>query len=261
MAKHRELGYAGVTILLVGVIFITWTERFGVPESSGFLGHMIGVIGFVLMLATETLYSLRKRAVRRPIGRMSSWLQVHIYMGLVGPFLVFLHAAWSFRGLAGIVLLLTAIVVLSGFIGRYIYTAVPRTADGIEIEAGVLREQIAELEGLLGRYRVPVSPDLPPEAVESHWRTVIFRAPNDLWMRVRGWLDRRKVDRSSRAEQAEIDRLMRRRKSLERQMSTLRTSRRLLAIWHSVHVPLGVVLFTAAFIHIIGAFYYATLLR
>jgi len=36
---------------------------------------------------------------------------------------------------------------------------------------------------------------------------------------------------------------------------------RLLALWHSVHIPLGLTLFTAAFIHIGAAIYYATLLR
>jgi hypothetical protein len=38
-------------------------------------------------------------------------------------------------------------------------------------------------------------------------------------------------------------------------------ARRLLALWHAVHIPIGMVLFTAAFIHILAAIYYATLLR
>jgi hypothetical protein len=35
----------------------------------------------------------------------------------------------------------------------------------------------------------------------------------------------------------------------------------LFSLWHTVHIPFGIVLFAAALIHIIGAFYYATLLR
>jgi hypothetical protein len=41
----------------------------------------------------------------------------------------------------------------------------------------------------------------------------------------------------------------------------LARTRRLLSLWHTIHVPIGLVLFTAAFIHSIAAIYYATLLR
>jgi hypothetical protein len=34
-----------------------------------------------------------------------------------------------------------------------------------------------------------------------------------------------------------------------------------MALWHTLHVPIGLALFTAAFIHIVAAIYYATLLR
>ena len=42
-------------------------------------------------------------------------------------YLVVLHAGWKFNGLAGVLTLVTIVVVISGVIGRYIYTAVPRT--------------------------------------------------------------------------------------------------------------------------------------
>jgi hypothetical protein len=32
--------------------------------------------------------------------------------------------------------------------------------------------------------------------------------------------------------------------------------RRLLGLWHAFHVPLGMTLFAAAFLHIVGALYY-----
>jgi hypothetical protein len=38
-------------------------------------------------------------------------------------------------------------------------------------------------------------------------------------------------------------------------------ARRLLSLWHAVHIPIGVALFATAFVHMIGAIYYATLLR
>jgi hypothetical protein len=41
----------------------------------------------------------------------------------------------------------------------------------------------------------------------------------------------------------------------------VKQARRLMSLWHSIHIPLGVVLFVAAFVHIGGAIYYALLLR
>ena len=76
----------------------------------------------------------------------------------------------------------TIIIVVSGFIGRYIFTRIPRTLDGLEIEGGLSHE-------------------------------------------------------------------------------ALKQARRLLALWHTIHIPIGMVLFTSAFIHIGAALYYSTLLK
>ena len=48
---------------------------------------------------------------------------------------------------------------------------------------------------------------------------------------------------------------------LQRQVASLAAARRLLALWHTIHIPIGMALFTAAFIHIVAAIYFATLLR
>ena len=130
MSSRRELWLSLVAVLAITGLYFGVSIRLGVPEARGLFGHGLGILGFTLMITTEPLYSLRKRATRRVPGRMSDWLQFHIFTGIVGPYMVFLHSAWAYRGLAGIVLLMTAVVVASGFVGRYIYTAVPRTADG-----------------------------------------------------------------------------------------------------------------------------------
>jgi hypothetical protein len=116
---------------------------------------------------------------------MKSWLQFHIFSGLVGPYMVLLHTSWKFSGLAGATTLLTIIIVVSGFIGRYIYTRIPRSLDGIEI-----------------------------------------------------------TDPGAQAQAAVLAR-----------------SRQMLSLWHAIHIPIGMALFTAAFIHIGAALTYVTLLR
>ena len=180
---NKELWWAlgaGIVITIIYGAVVYFTRA--ITAAGELFGHGLGILGFVLMLMTEILYSLRKRTRSASWGKMASWLQFHIFTGLVGPYMVLLHTSWKFNGLAGVTTLFTLIIVVSGFIGRYIYTRIPRTLDGLEIE-GTLSE------------------------------------------------------------------------------SALRQARRLMALWHTVHIPIGMVLFVSAFVHIGGAIYYATLLR
>ena len=175
IASYLIAGFYGYVLYLTGAI----------PAAGELFGHTLGILGFLLMIMTETLYSLRKRSRTVRWGKMSEWLQFHIFTGLVGPFMVFLHTSWKFNGLAGVVTLMTAVVVISGFIGRYIYTRIPRTSDGIEL-------------------------DTPLGEVQA---------------------------------------------------AAIANARRLMALWHMVHIPIGMALFTAAFVHLGGALYYSTFLK
>jgi len=169
-------------VLISGVYGATVFLTREIPPAADLFGHSLGILGFILMLMTETLYSLRKRSRSAKWGRMSSWLEFHIFTGLVGPFMALLHTSWKFNGLAGAITLFTVVIVISGFVGRYIYTRVPRTLEGTEI-AGTLSE------------------------------------------------------------------------------AALRQTRRLMALWHTIHIPIGMALFVAAFVHIGAALYYATFLK
>ena|SRR5690349_11302929 len=180
---NKELWLAFLAMILITGIYgliLFFTRK--VPPASEFFGHSLGIVGFVLMLLTETLYSLRKRSRSVRWGKMSTWLQLHIFTGLVGPYMVLLHTSWKLNGIAGVTTLFTIIIVVSGFIGRYIFTRIPRTLDGLEIESGLSQE-------------------------------------------------------------------------------ALKQARRLMALWHTIHIPIGMVLFVSAFVHIAGALYYATLLK
>jgi hypothetical protein len=224
--SNRELWFSFIVIVILTVLYLFMVVTLReIPAASDFFGHMLGVLGFILMLMTETLYSLRKRSRSARWGRMADWLQFHIFTGLVGPYMVLLHTSWKFNGLAGLVMLMTLIIVASGFIGRYIYTAIPRTADGIEIEAVELQRQIAVMETELKRL----------EATQSAQIT--------------------------RAQRKHLKTLQRQRRALVRQVASLAQARRLMALWHAIHIPIGVALFTAAFVHMGAALYYATLLR
>jgi hypothetical protein len=269
--SNRELWAAFIAILLITLVYLFAMSQLGsIPAASGFFGHGIGILGFVLMLMTEVLYSWRKRSLSARWGKMSAWLRFHIFTGLVGPYMVLLHSSWKFNGLAGIVMLLTVIIVLSGIVGRYIFTAIPRTADGAEIEASELERQVAVIEGSLQKWR-----ESQPEVVRALAQSmrggsqpvgnsilaVFGRTFSDAGYQLRFWRARRKIQSRYRAQTVELEGLFKRRRILRRQVSSLIMARRLLSLWHAVHIPIGVALFATAFVHMIGAIYYATLLR
>lgn len=126
--RGRELWYALAAIVAVsGLYAVAFSQAGRLPAASGSVGHGIGIAGFVLMLMTATLYPLRKLRAGGSWGPTASWLRLHMVTGLVGPYMVLLHTAMRFNGLAGLTMLLTALVVASGLVGRFLYTRVPRS--------------------------------------------------------------------------------------------------------------------------------------
>jgi hypothetical protein len=137
MSKHRrELGYAFIGIAVVSVVYLIAYKVTGTfPPPSSALGHWTGIIGLVFMLAAQTAYSSRKQTRDTRWGPMVKWLQAHVMMGLVGPYMVLIHTAGRFEGLvADVATLLTVIVLLSGVVGRYLYAAIPREMEGVDPE-------------------------------------------------------------------------------------------------------------------------------
>jgi hypothetical protein len=204
------------------------------------------------------------------LGRMSTWLQFHIVTGIVGPYMVLLHTSWKFSGLAGVVMLLTIIIVVSGFIGRYIYTAIPRTADGAEVALDDLQAQIAQADARLLTWSA--NRPMAVAALASRWATVpegpqgnvmpvLGRAFSRLGYQLQLLRETRRLDAEGRRQAVQLKQLVEERRRLQRQIQSLATARRLLAIWHTIHVPLGVALFMMAFVHVGAAIYLATFLK
>lgn len=262
--RPGELLYALIAVVFITLVYLGMNVILGeVPAASGFYGHSMGVVGFLLMLMTEILYSLRKRSRLARWGQMSSWLRFHIFTGIVGPYLVLLHSSWKFNGIAGVLTLMTAIIVISGFIGRYIYTSVPRTADGLELESDELERQIALIEGKVQAW--VAAQKTVPQALVPYLQRPAVRASGGIGLVLsRGALDGQaalKLDTSPSEEAHELEMLLRRRDALSRQAAALQVARKLLATWHAVHIPIGLGLFSLALVHIAAATYYALLLR
>lgn len=100
-------------------------------------------------------------------------------------------------------------------------------------------------------------------AVEKHSETgwVSGRHFSDLRFQQQWNREISRLAPTARAQAAQMEKMLRRRRQLDQQIESLTTVRRMLALWHAIRIPFGMALFTAAGIHVVAAIYYATLLH
>tara|TARA_R110002049_G_C9177390_1_gene563014 strand:+ start:11080 stop:11835 length:756 start_codon:yes stop_codon:yes gene_type:complete len=119
--RHLVTGLL-VLMLLLWAGFV-WHRDPAFPGS--FTGGMLGIAAAAFMfvpfvyLVIKRIKPLKKWVTRRV--SMPKLLLWHIYAGIIGPILGLLHSAHRFDSTVGIALiLLMFIVVISGFVGRYL---------------------------------------------------------------------------------------------------------------------------------------------
>jgi hypothetical protein len=94
------------------------------PSTS--LGKAYGVAG-TCMILTNLLYLLRRRLARLRFGSLRAWLDVHTFTGLFGGLLVVFHSAFQVRStIAALTVGSLFVVLLTGIVGRSIYSLTPK---------------------------------------------------------------------------------------------------------------------------------------
>jgi len=130
------------TLLVMIILVVWWGAAFHVsPRFAGSpLGGTLGVSGALLMLGTLVYLVIKrvkpiKAAVTRKVP-MRTLLAWHTYAGLLGCLLVLLHTGHKFESVLGTSLTaLTLMVVLSGFVGRYLLRQI---GDDVREKRGLL---------------------------------------------------------------------------------------------------------------------------
>jgi hypothetical protein len=161
---------------------------------------------------------------------------------------------------------MTVVVVCSGFVGRYIYTAIPRTSSGDEMQAAQIQAELDRAEGQLQAWLA--ARGAPFQTLVQEMRDL----PIARHTGIRALAKRRRADRrywqawedavarlseAQHAQAGELAQLLATRHALQRQIQALTGGYRLMAAWHAMHVPLAVVLFLLAFAHAIAALYFS----
>lgn len=123
--KDQDRFITSALVLLMLVIWLGFLLHRSLWFAGSFWGGVLGVSGAAIMLV-PLAYMIVKRvgSMKRIVTRyvtMRTLLAWHIYAGIIGPTLALLHTGHKFNSNLGIVLTaMMLVVVLSGFVGRYL---------------------------------------------------------------------------------------------------------------------------------------------
>ncbi|MDX2059713.1 MAG: hypothetical protein SFV24_18020 [Gemmatimonadales bacterium] len=163
MKERERVIVAGV----LGVLLLAWLG-FLVHRSPRFagsgVGAVFGIAGAVLMLVPLAYPTVKRipflNARITPHVSLQSLMTLHVYAGILGPLLGIIHTGHKYDSWLGITLTAAMLlVVVSGFIGRYLLSFVNReikdkllllqTARGdLDSAWGVLENSPVEMRGL-----------------------------------------------------------------------------------------------------------------
>ncbi len=273
--SRRSPWWVAVPILGILAATLTWSRYYFAPPASrvrsplhpwlrpsGYLGQTAGILALLIFLFLW-LYPLRKKARWLAwTGAVSRWLDVHVTLALMLPFLAALHASWRFDGLIGLGFWSMMVVWASGIVGRYLYVHIPRGAAGLELTADEIAVERHQL--LLD---VATAARLPLPQVESLLRTdptpteglgvlgtlrQMVRDERNRWRQL-GGLRRAAARTGSQLDRAALRRIMRlarRQVTLTQQARLLTATRRVFRLWHLAHRPFAIAALVAVLAHV-----------
>src|SRR6266540_4300603 len=130
--KERERLVVGGLVVLLLALWLGFIFHESPRFAGSFWGGVLGVSGALLMLVplayliVKRIPPLKKWVTQRV--SMRTLLTWHIYAGILGPILLILHTGHKFHSPLGIALTaMTLVVVVSGFVGRYLMNQFSQT--------------------------------------------------------------------------------------------------------------------------------------
>jgi hypothetical protein len=258
-SQPRRGRLGGVLVPLAGLscallLAWGWSARSEVYVSAEFgLGYALGILGtsmMVLLLA----YSLRKRLrFMRSWGPAPRWLDVHMVLGLLAPTAILFHSNFTVGSLnSAVALLCVLLVASSGVVGRLIYPKIHRGLSGRRADLRELQEAARSARGALGA-GLATRPEIARELAALEGLALGGgRGAFAAWWRWRALSRRARAlarrGREGAALRGYVDAL--------RRVAEFRTYERLFGLWHAFHLPLCVMLFTAALVHVVAVHMY-----
>ncbi len=231
---------------------------------SGPAGQSFGLAGTVLMVMPFAYMARKRLSGMKGAGTLKYWLEIHLFCGIVGPVLVTFHTSFKFNGIIAAAYWSMVTVMLSGFVGRYLFVRIPRSIRGNELTRTELDERAHDLHDQLA---LTIDSDLLMQEIEAFEATVV---PGDatrrslaeqltgdvlFGRRLRAFVRRLESEGVPPAVREEIAGVTRERVRLLRARFHLERTKELFQLWHVFHLPLVYLLLVIAALHIALALY------
>ena len=271
------IGGYGYDYYLLSYVQRPFSPKHDLLRPSGTIGIRLGMLG-VLMFFLIYLYPLRKKwGWLSKQGNSRHWLDFHIVLGTTAPVIIAFHSSFKFGNIAGMAFWSMLLVTLSGFIGRYLYSQIPRSLNAAELtmkeiqeKEAALKKELAEQKARFG-FAVDALYQLPSAAKVA--KTPVVATLISMF-----FIDLRRPFRTSlvRLQQAGFFAwlfsffgfLPTRDRRLERAISVAKTeaklsksiaflsrTQRIFELWHVIHRPFSYAFAILAIVHIALALY------
>lgn len=250
-----------------------FSPKHAVLRPSGTIGLKLGFLGLAMFLAIF-VYPLRKKWGW--LGRQGTarhWLDFHVLLGVSAPFVIAFHSSFKFHGFAGIAFWIMLSVSLSGLIGRYLYSQIPRRVNAAEISLTELQDIQTQLSGQLAQQRLLPQVDLR-SLLRLPSKESVSRLPMPIALVYMMFLDVARVFRVASIRRhalpfgqklttlagflptsnISLERsiaLAREEASLAKRVLFLSRSQQVFHLWHVVHKPFSYSFAVLALIHIV----------
>ena len=124
---HQRWMVAAAAITVVAAVaYLPYVRGADTVTGGSWPGLAYGIAGFALMLYAGLLGARKKVPVWR-LGRAQTWMRGHLWLGLASVPLVGFHAGLTFgSGLTFVLMVLFAVVIVSGIWGAWLQHTLPR---------------------------------------------------------------------------------------------------------------------------------------
>jgi hypothetical protein len=286
--KHRQRLVIGwiVSIAFVAVFAVYGFDYYTLGSSerpfspkhallrpSGTIGVNLGVFG-VLLFFLIYLYPLRKRwGWLGRQGNSRHWLDFHVILGTAAPLVIALHSSFKFGGIAGMAFWIMTAVTASGFIGRYLYSQIPRSLNAAELTIKEIQDAEVKLRwdaedkhekigtSLIELFALPSAAEVARTSMMAALCWMIWldlKRPFQVsWLRLRAggfgaWLFSLFGVLATRNPQLErAIRIARMQASLSKRVLFLSRTKQVFNLWHVVHRPFSYSFALLAILHIV----------
>lgn len=225
---------------------------------SGPIGQSLGMLGALFMLMPFAYMARKKLPWLKDIGSLRGWLELHLFCGVAGPVLVTMHTSFKFNGIISAAYWSMVAVMLSGFIGRYLFVRIPRSIRGTELTRGELdaraeslRIELAESVRSMDLLRRvdAVEHDVVPDAASLSFFNLFFGEVG-VHRRLRRFERELVTAGLAPALAAEVAGLIGERATLLRRIAYLQKTKTLFGAWHVFHLPLVYLLLVIVVAHV-----------